>query len=186
MKVIPTDFEGVRLLEPRVFHDDRGWFFESWNQREFTAAGFDDVFVQDNHSRSRRNTVRGLHYQAPPHAQTKLVRVTRGEIYDVVVDLRRGAPTYGQWRAFSLSADNRRMLYIPRGFAHGFAAVSEPADVFYKCSAFYAPESARGIRWDDPDLGIDWPVRDPILSEQDRKLPAFRAIEACFRYRSGS
>jgi dTDP-4-dehydrorhamnose 3,5-epimerase len=180
MNFTPTDFNGVVLVEPRLHPDDRGWFFEAWNRREFAAAGIDTVFVQDNHSRSRRGTVRGLHFQIPPRAQAKLVRVAAGEIFDVIVVLRRNSPTRGQWRAFTLSAENRRMLYIPVGFAHGFAAVSEYAEVLYKCSDFYAPETARGIRWDDPDLAIDWPVDAPLLSANDRALPLFRDSETEF------
>jgi dTDP-4-dehydrorhamnose 3,5-epimerase len=184
MNCITTDFDGAWLIEPRVFSDVRGWFFECWNQREFAESGLDAVFVQDNHSRSRRHTVRGLHYQAPPHAQAKLVRVVAGEIYDVIVDIRHGSPTYGEWQAFILSDENRRMLYIPTGFAHGFAVLSEQAEVVYKCSDFYAPDAGRGILWNDPELDIDWPVADPVLSEQDSNHPTLADIEPCFAFRA--
>jgi len=182
MNCIKTKLAGAWLIEPRVFSDERGWFFECWNKREFAEAGLDADFVQDNHSRSRRYTVRGLHYQAPPCAQTKLVRVVAGEIYDVIVDIRWGSPTYGSWQAFVLSAENRRMLYVPVGFAHGFAVLSEQAEVVYKCSDFYAPETARGIQWNDPALDIEWPTTDPVLSEQDRCYAPLDETEPCFTW----
>ncbi len=180
MNVVSTELEGVLIIEPRVFSDRRGWFFENYNRREFVAAGIDAVFVQDNHSKSCARTVRGMHFQAPPHAQAKLVRVVVGEIYDVVVDIRRASTTYGRWHGITLSARDHRMLYVPEGFAHGFCVLSETAEVCYKCSDFYAPETGRGIRWDDPTLGIDWPVAAPILSAQDRAHPLLRDLAPFF------
>jgi len=182
MKVTATKLEGVLLIEPQVWEDGRGCFFESYNQERFAAAGIGVAFVQDNHSRSGRNVLRGLHYQAPPFAQDKLVRTVAGEVYDVVVDLRHGSPTFGQWAGFELTAGNRRMLFVPKGYAHGFCVLGNSADVLYKCSALYAPQAARGIRWNDPDLAIDWPVRDPVLSAQDRTYPHFRDLGTVFRY----
>lgn len=171
MNVIPTSLPGVLLLEPRVFPDTRGFFLESYNRQAFAEAGITCDFVQDNHSRSCRHTLRGMHYQLPPRAQDKLVRVLAGEIYDVTVDLRPDSPTRGRWEGFRLSADNFRMLFVPKGFAHGFCVLSESADLFYKCSDFYAPELQGGFRWDDPAIGITWPVADPVLSDRDRHHP---------------
>ncbi len=186
MNVIKTDFDGLVLIEPRVWDDDRGFFFESYNRDMFFSAGIEIEFVQDNHSRSKRNVLRGLHYQTPPHAQDKLVRAVVGEVFDVVVDLRHGSPTFGKSADFTLSAENRRMLLVPKGFAHGFAVVSETAEVLYKCSDFYAPETACGLRWDDPDLAIPWPVTDPIISEQDTQYPNFKDLPACFSYKKST
>ena len=177
-----TNLPGVLLVEPRVWTDERGFFFESYNRRDFREAGIDVEFVQDNQSRSRRDTIRGLHYQEPPHAQDKLVRTVTGKVYDVVVDLRLDSPAYGQWQAFTLSAANHLMLFVPSGFAHGFCVLSESADVLYKCSALYAAEASRGLRWDDETLAIDWPVESPILSDQDWRHPAFLDLHSPFRY----
>ena len=173
MNVIPTSLPGVLLLEPRVFPDARGFFLESYNRQAFAAAGISCEFVQDNHSRSCRHTLRGMHYQLPPRAQDKLVRVLAGEIYDVAVDLRPDSPTFGRWEGFHLGADNFRMLFIPKGFAHGFCVLSESADLFYKCSDLYAPDLQGGFRWDDPAVGITWPVTTPLLSDRDRAHPPF-------------
>ncbi len=180
MKVLPTRLSGVMVIEPRRHTDDRGWFVESWDRRRYAAAGMDTDFVQDNHSLSRRGVVRGLHYQAPPRAQAKLVRCTAGRIWDVVVDIRHGSPTYGQWDAVELDAASQRMVWVPAGFAHGFGVLSEQAEVQYKCSDYYAPEAAVGIRWDDPALGIPWPVREPVLSEQDRRHPCLAELPRHF------
>ena len=181
MRVIRTELEGVLVIEPKVWRDSRGLFFEAYNRAAFCEAGLDTVFVQDNHSRSCRHTLRGLHFQREPHAQDKLVRVIAGEIFDVAVDLRHGAPTFGKWSGFRLSADEPRMVLVPTGFAHGFCVLSETAEVLYKCSDFYAPHCEGGLLWDDPDLGIHWPVRDPILSERDRAHPRFRDLAHAFR-----
>jgi len=176
MNVQTTSLSGVLLLEPRVFPDARGFFLESYNRRAFAEAGITCEFVQDNHSKSARGTLRGLHFQRPPRAQDKLVRVVAGTVYDVVVDLRRGSPTFGRWEGFTLGADNFRMLFVPGGFAHGFCVLSDTAEMCYKCSDFYAPDLQGGIPWNDPDVGIAWPLADPILSERDRNHPPFAAV----------
>jgi len=167
MKVSATALPDVRLVEPRVFGDERGSFFESWNARAFAAAGLDVAFVQDNHSRSRRGVLRGLHYQIE-HAQGKLVRVVVGEVFDVVVDLRRSSPTFGRSLGMALSAENRRMLWVPPGFAHGFLVVSDWAEFLYKTTDYWHPEHERTLVWNDPALAIDWPLSGPpILAPKD-------------------
>lgn len=170
---IETGFPGLLLFEPTVFEDSRGCFFESYNAGLFGARGLPQHWVQDNQSSSCAGVIRGLHYQLPPHAQTKLIRVLRGKILDVVVDLRKGSPTFGQHFAKVLSAKNRRQLYIPKGFAHGFSVLSDKAEVLYKCDASYDRTSEAGIRFNDPALGIDWRVPEDraIISEKDRALP---------------
>jgi len=173
MNVIETDLPEVLVLEPTVHGDDRGFFFEAWNQREFDRAVGDSVtFVQDNHSRSQAGVLRGLHYQIR-HAQGKLIRVSAGTVYDVAVDLRRGSPRFGEWVGVELSSENQRQLWIPAGFAHGFYVVSEIGEVLYKATDYYTSEWDRAIRWDDPELGIDWPLRGnkPILSAKDGAAP---------------
>lgn len=173
MHVEHTNLEGVVLLTPRRFGDARGWFSETWNKRALAEAGINADFVQDNHSMSAPvGTLRGLHYQAPPHAQDKLVRCTRGVIFDVAVDARAGSPSYGQWVGYELSAENGAQLYVPKGFLHGFVTRTADAEVQYKCTDYYAPESDGGVRWDS--LGIDWGLTgDPILSDKDRDAVAF-------------
>src|SRR5262249_52025877 len=166
MKRIETTLPGVVLIEPDVFGDARGFFLESYNERKFLDLGISDRFVQDNHSRSVRGTLRGLHYQVE-HPQAKLCRVVQGEVLDVVVDIRPGSATLGRHERALLSAENRRQIYIPAGLAHGFLVLSEAAEFLYKCSDFYYPELERGIAWDDPDLGIDWGIQRPILSGRD-------------------
>ncbi len=168
----------VMLLEPRVFPDDRGAFFESYNSQAFAAAtGLDVNFVQDNQSVSRKDVLRGLHYQLPPHAQGKLVRVVRGAAYDVAVDIRPGSASFGKWVAETLSADNRKQLWIPAGFAHGFLALEDGAEFLYKTTDFYEKASERTIRWNDPALGIDWPRTDVILSDKDAVAPLLADAE---------
>jgi len=170
MNFEPTEIPDVVLIAPRLFGDDRGFFMESWQRRKFAEAGIDVDFVQDNHSRSVKGTLRGLHYQLPPHAQGKLVRVTLGEVFDVAVDIRRNSPTFGRWIGEYLSAENKHMLWVPPGFAHGFYVLSDVAEFQYKCTDYYAPEHERCIRWDDADLAIAWPTAkggDPLLSEKD-------------------
>jgi dTDP-4-dehydrorhamnose 3,5-epimerase len=169
MKVVPTAIPEVLLLEPKVFGDPRGFFLESYNRREFQkATGIGTDFVQDNHSRSAKNVLRGLHYQIR-QPQGKLVRVAAGEVYDVAVDLRRSSPTFGKWVGFTLSAQSKRMAWIPPGFAHGFLVLSEMADFLYKTTDYYAPEHERTLLWNDPKLGIDWPLRgEPVLAAKDR------------------
>ena len=173
MNVIKTGIEGLVILEPKVFGDDRGYFFESFNEREFTEKVGAVHFVQDNESKSRYGVVRGLHFQKGEFAQAKLVRVVRGSVLDVAVDLREGSPTYGKWHAEELTGENHRMMFIPRGFAHGFSVLSEEAVFQYKCDAFYAPASEAGIAWNDPSLGIAWgiPAEDIILSPKDTANP---------------
>lgn len=169
MRALDTPLAGVKLLEPDVFRDERGFFLEAWNARAFQSLGIEAAFVQDNHSQSRRNVLRGLHYQLR-QPQGKLVRVVAGEVFDVVVDLRRDSPTWGQWYGTTLSAANGRMLWIPPGLAHGLLARSEVVDLLYKCTDYYAPAWERTIVWNDPDLAIDWPLTDgqpPLLSAKD-------------------
>jgi dTDP-4-dehydrorhamnose 3,5-epimerase len=169
MQIITTAIPDVLVLEPRVFGDERGFFFESWNQREFARLGLPTNFVQDNHSKSARGILRGLHYQTQ-QVQGKLVRVVAGEVFDVAVDMRRDSPTLGRWAGALLSAVNRRMMWIPPGFAHGFYVTTESAEFVYKCTDFYAPEHEVSMRWDDPAIGIDWPLVDgkpPVLSAKD-------------------
>lgn len=174
MNATPLAIPEVILFEPKVFGDDRGFFFESFNQARFEAAvGYSVNFVQDNHSRSARNVLRGLHYQIR-QPQGKLVRVTQGEVFDVAVDLRRSSPTFGKWVGAMLSADNKKQLWVPEGFGHGFVVLSESAEFLYKTTDFYAPEYERCIIWNDPDLGIEWPVEgEPILSGKDQQGVAF-------------
>ena len=168
MNVIPTAIEGVLLIEPRVFGDERGFFLESWNAKAFSDAGLDMDFVQDNHSRSARGVLRGLHYQSP-EPQGKLVRATAGGVFDVVVDLRRSSPTFGKWVGFELSAVNKRMLWVPEGMAHGFLCLEDGTDFLYKCRGYYEPANEHSLLWNDPAIGIDWPLGDivPQLSAKD-------------------
>lgn len=170
MEVIKTDIEGVVIIEPRIFRDDRGYFFESFSQREFQEKVCNTVFVQDNESKSSYGVLRGLHFQKPPYAQSKLVRVIKGAVLDVAVDIRKGSPTFGQHVAVELTEDNHRQFFIPRGFAHGFSVLTDEVIFQYKCDNFYAPQSEGALAWDDPDLGIDWrlPAEKIILSEKDR------------------
>jgi len=175
--LIETSLPGVLILEPRVFEDDRGFFLESYNEKEFAAIGIASRFVQDNHSCSRQNVLRGLHYQVR-QAQGKLVRAISGEILDVAVDLRRSSPTFGSWDAVHLSENNKRMLWIPAGFAHGFLVFTERAHVLYKATDYYAPEHERTIVWNDPDLNIDWKLSaDPVVSSKDQRGIPLRTAE---------
>jgi dTDP-4-dehydrorhamnose 3,5-epimerase len=176
-----TAIPDVVLVRPRVFGDARGFFFESWEERKFAAAGCDAKFVQDNHSRSTRHTLRGLHYQIQ-HAQGKLVRVVAGTVYDVAVDIRRSSPTFGRWVSVTLSDENHHMLWIPAGFAHGFLVLSDFADFVYRCTDYYSPTHERAILWNDPDLNIEWPLPSgeaPVLSAKDAVAHRFRDAE-CF------
>jgi len=168
MNLIPTAIPDVLLLEPRVFGDERGFFLESWNKRTFAELGITADFVQDNHSRSQKNVLRGLHYQIE-HAQGKLVRVTAGEVYDVAVDLRRSSPTFGKWVGFILSAADKRLVWIPPGFAHGFCVTSESAEFLYKTTDYYSPAHERTLQWNDPQLAIPWPINgEPLLAAKDK------------------
>jgi dTDP-4-dehydrorhamnose 3,5-epimerase len=179
MKIEPFKIVGLLALEPNVFRDERGYFQESWNRASFTERVRAEVdFVQDNHSRSAKGVLRGLHYQVEPAAQGKLVQVVAGAVWDVAVDLRRSSPTFGEWVGLELSADNRKQFWIPPGFGHGFLAKTEPADVIYKVTAYYSAAYDRSIRWDDPDIGIEWPLDGkPILSEKDATAPYLRDAE---------
>ncbi|RYH00977.1 dTDP-4-dehydrorhamnose 3,5-epimerase [Salipiger sp. IMCC34102] len=185
MDLSPTDLDSVVVLTPRVFGDNRGSFFESYNAATLAALGIDTRFVQDNQSHSAEaGTVRGLHFQSPPHAQAKLVRVLAGEIFDVAVDIRRGSPTYGQWTGATLSAENRAQLLVPAGFLHGFVTRVPDCVVAYKCSDVYAPDCEGAVRFDDSDLGIDWGIaaRDAVLSDKDAKAPSFADLDTPFTY----
>lgn len=174
--------EGLILITPQAFEDERGFFMESYSERAFAEHGISVRFVQDNHSKSTKGVLRGLHFQRPPHAQCKLVRVTRGVALDVAVDLRTGSPTYRQWAAIRLSEENQKMLYIPAGFAHGFLALADLVEVEYKVDDFYDAASDGGVRWDDPDIGIDWGIADPLMSEKDRSLPFLKDLGDVFAY----
>lgn len=183
MKIIDTPLNGVKILRPRRFEDGRGYFSESWNRRDLVKLGIDFDFVQDNHSYSRqKGTVRGLHLQLPPHDQDKLVRVVVGKIWDVAVDIRRGSESYGCWTGCELSAENGCQLLIPIGFMHGFITLEDNTEVVYKCSNYYCPESEREVRFDDPEIGIDWKidVSDAILSPKDAAAPFLRSLDSPF------
>lgn len=185
LSVQKTTLPDVLILTPRRFGDDRGWFSEVWNRESLRKAGIDIDFVQDNHSLSRPvGTVRGLHYQAPPHAQDKLVRCGAGRVLDVAVDARKGSPTYGKWVAVELSAENGKQLFIPKGFLHGFATLEPNSELLYKCSDVYAPECDGSVRFDDPDIGIDWGVdlSKAILSDKDRNAQSFADFNSPFTY----
>jgi len=181
MEFIPTKFKDAWLIKPKVFQDDRGFFLESYSEKVFKEQSIETKFVQDNHSMSReKGVLRGIHFQKPPHAQTKLVRVVHGSVYDVIVDLRKGSPTFGQWEGFTLSAENFLMLYIPKSFGHAFCTLEDNTEFLYKVDEFYAPESDAGIIWNDPTLAIDWPVKNPVLSEKDKALPQLADFETPF------
>lgn len=183
MKIIETSIPDVKILEPKVFGDHRGYFMESYNKKLFAELGLDYNFVQDNQSLSREvGTIRGLHFQLNPKAQLKLVRAVKGAIYDVVVDIRKGSPTYGKWVGVILSEYNNRQLLVPKGFAHGFCTLVPDCIVAYKVDEFYSPEHDSGILWNDPALGIDWPTSSPILSEKDKKHPTLAEADLNFVY----
>jgi len=175
MKVTPGELAGLLIIEPVVFGDARGFFLESWNQRRYRDAGITAQFVQDNASFSRRGILRGLHFQNPK-PQAKLISVLAGEVFDVTADLRRNSPTFGRWHGMVLSADDRRQLYVPAGFAHGFAVLSDTALFHYKCTDFYSPPDELTLLWNDPDLDIDWPVKDPVVSDKDRRGLRLREV----------
>lgn len=184
MKVHSTRLTGLILIEPKRFGDHRGFFAETYSRRTYSSLGVDVPFVQDNHSLSAAvGTVRGLHFQAPPHAQAKLVRCGRGAIFDVAVDIRLGSPTYGKWAGFTLSSENGAQLYVPAGFAHGFVTLEADSEIVYKCSDYYAPEAEGALRWDDPAIGIDWPIiGEAILSEKDAKAPFLADLYSPFAF----
>jgi len=184
MNIIKTEFPGLLILEPKVFGDVRGYFFESYNEKVLADAGIKTVFKQDNQSFSKYGVIRGLHFQLNPHSQTKLIRVFEGVIYDVVLDLRKGSPTFGKWFGTELSAENKRQLYIPKGFAHGFSVLSKQMTILYKCDNFYHPQSEGGVLYNDPMLGIDWKIDagKEIVSDKDKVLPTFDNVESNFEY----
>lgn len=184
MKIIKTEIDGVVILEPRIFTDSRGYFFESFSERDFNSNVREVHFVQDNESKSSYGVLRGLHFQKPPHAQSKLVRVIKGAVLDVAVDIRRGSPTFGKHVAVELSESNHRQFFIPRGFAHGFSVLTDEVIFQYKCDNFYAPQSEGAIAWNDPSLGIDWRIKDAdvILSEKDKNHPTLSQAEWLFDY----
>ena len=184
MEIIKTLIEGVVIIEPRLFKDDRGYFFESFNQREFEEKVCKTTFVQDNESKSSYGVIRGLHFQKPPFAQSKLVRVVKGAALDVAVEIKKDSPTFGQHVAVELTEENHRQFFIPRGFAHGFSVLSEEVIFQYKCDNFYAPECEGALAWDDPDLVIDWriPMDKVVLSEKDKRHPKLRNIDSPFDY----
>lgn len=175
MNVQSCEIPGLLIVEPKVFGDARGFFLETWNRRAYGQAGLDVDFVQDNLSRSRRGTLRGLHFQNPA-PQGKLLQVLEGEVFDVAVDIRRNSPTFGRWFGLMLSAENKRQFYVPPGFAHGFEVLSDTVLFHYKCTGFYSPKDEVAILWDDPDIGIDWPIKEPILSERDTKALRLREV----------
>lgn len=188
MNIIETNIEGVIIIEPRLFEDERGYFFESFNQKEFQEKVCKTTFIQDNESKSSYGVIRGLHFQKPPFAQSKLVRVVKGSVLDVAVDIRKGSPTFGQHVAVELTEDNHRQFFIPRGFAHGFSVLSKEVIFQYKCDNFYAPQSEGAIAWDDPDLGIDWQISidEILLSEKDKSHPKLAEIIFCKQSKIGS
>ncbi|MBN2287437.1 MAG: dTDP-4-dehydrorhamnose 3,5-epimerase [Tissierellales bacterium] len=183
MKITKTKIEDVLILEPKVFGDDRGWFTETYSKIRFQELGFDIEFVQDNHSMSaKKGTLRGLHFQTNPKSQIKLVRCTKGKILDVAVDLREGSPTYKNWIAVELTEENKKQVFIPKGFAHGFLTLTDDAEVQYKVDEYYSPENDRSIRFDDPEIGVVWGIDDPILSEKDLNAPSLKDSDINFKY----
>lgn len=183
MEVTQTELPDVKIVVPRVFGDSRGWFMESWSERDMEKAGLHLAFLQDNHSFSaQKGTLRGLHFQKNPFAQAKLVRCARGAIMDVAVDIRRGSPFFGKWIAVELSAENKRQLFIPRGFAHGFLTMTDDVEILYKADQYYSPEADRSIAWNDPAIGVEWGVTSPILSLKDQNAPLLAYSDANFVY----
>lgn len=188
MQLDDTSLDGVKLISPRRFEDNRGFFSESYSRKSLAAQGIDIEFVQDNHSLSREaGTIRGLHFQAAPHAQDKLVRCGRGALFDVAVDIRKGSPTYGKWVGYELSFENGRQMLVPAGFAHGFVTLLPDTEIIYKCSDYYAQETEGALLWNDPDIGIDWPLHgDPVLSEKDAGAPPLQGFDSPFFWKGPS
>lgn len=185
MNVVKTKIDGLCVIEPQVFGDYRGWFMETWTKSKMRDAGIDIEFVQDNQSYSaKKGTLRGLHFQKDPKCQTKLLRCTRGEILDVAVDLRRGSPTYKQWVSVKLTADNKKQFLIPKGFAHGFVTLTDDVEVQYKVDEYYAPECDRSVKFDDPEIGVDWGISDPILSKKDLAAPLLKDSDVNFTFKA--
>ncbi len=183
---VPLSIPDVILIKSKIFRDERGLFLETYRQADFIKAGIKETFLQDNHSRSSRGVLRGLHYQKEPFGQGKLVRCVKGSIFDVAVDIRKGSPSFGKWVSAELNEDNQHMMYIPPGFAHGFVVVSELAEVSYKCTREYSHENDRGIAWNDPGIGINWPVSAPLLSPKDAAHPMLRNADYNFIFRNGA
>jgi len=186
MKVSETDIQGLKIIYPKVFEDDRGYFFESYNEDLYLVHGIRERWVQDNQSKSKYGVIRGLHYQLNPSAQTKLIRVLQGKIYDIALDIRVGSPTYGKWFGIEISSENKIQFLVPEGFAHGFSVLSQETIVLYKCNTLYNPESERGILYNDPELGIDWkiPISVAEVSEKDENLPLFKDAVTNFKFDS--
>ncbi len=182
MEIIKTKIPGLLIIKPTVFEDERGYFFESYNNEKFQEAGIDVRFLQDNESKSQKGVLRGLHFQNPPHDQGKLVRVMQGAVVDVAVDIRAGSPTYGQWESIKLTGENKMMYWIPPGMAHGFVTLEDNTIFFYKCTNVYNKESEGSIRWNDPDLNIKWGIENPILSEKDQITPFFKDFKSNFKF----
>lgn len=183
MNIVKTDIEDVIIIEPKVFGDHRGWFTETYSKNKFQELGIDIEFVQDNHSMSaQKGTLRGLHFQLNPKAQTKLIRCTKGKILDVAVDLREGSPTYKKWIAVELTEENKKQLLVPKGFAHGFLTLTEDVEVQYKVDEYYSPENDRSIRFDDPEIGVVWGVDNPVLSDKDLNAPLLKESDISFKY----
>lgn len=180
MEIVKTSIPDVLIIKPQVFEDDRGYFFESYNKEKFLQNGLDQNFVQDNESKSVKGVLRGLHFQAPPFAQGKLVRVMKGAVLDVAVDIRKNSPAYGQWTSVVLTEENKWMYWVPPGFAHGFATLADDTVFFYKCTNVYNKASEGSIRWNDPDLGIKWDIENPVLSDKDQSAPLFQDFESPF------
>jgi dTDP-4-dehydrorhamnose 3,5-epimerase len=180
MEIIKTPIQGLLVLQPRVFEDDRGYFYEPYNKKVLADAGINDEFLQDNQSQSQKDVVRGLHFQNPPHAQSKLVRVIQGSVWDVAVDIRKNSPTYGQFYGLELNAKNKTILYIPEGFAHGFKTLENDTVFLYKCSRLYNKASEDSIRWNDPDLKITWDINSPVLSDKDKNAGLFKDFKSQF------
>lgn len=178
---IETKVKDVYIIEPTVFGDNRGFFMETYHYEEFSKAGLDMVFIQDNHSKSKKSVLRGLHFQKK-HPQGKLVKVVKGAVYDVAVDLRKGSTTFGKWAGVELTEDNKKMFYVPKGFAHGFITLEDGTEFLYKCTDYYHPEDEGGLIWDDPNLNISWPINTPILSEKDKKWPTLEGLDFFFDY----
>ncbi len=181
MEFQKTELKDAILIKPKVFEDNRGFFMETYSEKLFKENGIENNFIQDNHSMSiEKGVLRGLHFQEKPHSQAKLVRVTKGEVYDVIVDLREDSPTFKKWQSFELSAENKLMLFVPKGFVHGFCTLKENTEFIYKVDEFYSPESDSGIVWDDPELQVDWPIKKPILSDKDKNLKRYRDLKLNF------
>ena len=182
MEIVKTKIPGLLIIKPDVFEDDRGYFFESYNRNKFVDAGIDNIFIQDNESKSMKGVLRGLHFQYPPYDQGKLVRVMKGAVIDVALDIRKNSPTYGQWDSIELTESNKMMYWVPPGMAHGFVTLEDETVFFYKCTNLYNKDSEGSIRWNDPDLNINWGISNPIISEKDKIAPFFKDLKNRFEF----